>query len=106
MDSLPDEVLEDILDYLPSSALETMLRVSIKYYDLITGCSKLIHKIMVIVTPYSCDSLIESKLLRSIWVRGEMTKWHFAEFINARNVIMSCTTKMVRKTNKYFINDI
>lgn len=110
MDSLPNEVLESIFDYLPPFALESMLLVSIKHHDIITGSSKLMLKIQLKVSHFSVESNshshIKSSHVRSIWTQGDMPDWQIEKFINTQKMVMSCTSKMDIQRNLNLLADL
>lgn len=106
MDLLPDEILENIFDFLPVLTLRMLLKSSLntRYYDIIAGSSRLMQKLTVELCSTSFTHCgFDERIVRSLWTYGTIPQEEMRKYSKTHKLVVTDTTKehFQRIVNKF-----
>lgn len=108
MESLPDEILEQIFELLPPPTLQTLLRNSApRYHDLIAKSSKMMGK--VTVTTFHGKRMkngFNEGIVRKLKTYGQLTKTHIQKFCQTQKLVLTDTTRQNFQRNLNLLSEV
>lgn len=93
MDSLPDEIIVKIFNYLPQYKLVQMHDVCLRFQDILTSNSQLMKNVLVLISHLKCLPKVREDAVRYLSVHDTVPEQQLRKFTGVRKLVLNNATK-------------